>query len=395
MFRIDYLIKSYGGMRNFISLLALLFVFSGFTTYWGFYGHRQINKMAVYCLPSDMIDLFKKNIDYISEHAVDPDKRRYATKHEAVRHYIDVDHWGNEPFKNVPRNYVDAVTKFGDYYVVSGIDTTVLHFDNSEESKEFQQRRMFVKNNWMRQRYEDEQIYSCDSLVKYFKIESSNCESFRFDDVFSTFGIIPYELGVQQYRLTEAFQARDIDRIIRIATDMGHYIADAHVPLHTTENYNGQMTGQEGIHAFWESRLPELYAETEYDFFVGKADYIEDVSAYFWKIVEDSHKNLAKVLEVEMSLRSEYSRDKQYCYEERLGATIRLECEGYAAEYHKQLGGMVEDRMRSSIKAVADCWYTAWVDAGQPVFEKVGVLDRIDERIDNAFGLGRIFGRKH
>lgn len=382
-------------MKSSIKLLLLVFIFSNFSIIWGFYGHRQINKMAVYCLPGDMIDLFKKNIDYISEHAVDPDKRRYATKFEAVRHYIDIDHWGAEPFENVPRDYVDAVTKFGDFYWVDGLDTIELSFDRSEESKAFQLRKSFVRNNWLKQRYEDEQNYSCDTLIKYFEITEGQCPTFAFEDVFSTFGIIPYELGVQQYRLTEAFQARDIARIIKIATDLGHYIADAHVPLHTTENYNGQMTGQDGIHAFWESRLPELFAEKEYDFLVGQADYIDDKTDFFWSIVEDSHGYLQKVLDVEMELRAEYNEDRQYCYEERLGSTVRLECEGYAEEYHKRLDGMVENRMRSSIKAVADCWYTAWVDAGQPEFEAIGIVSRLDEQVDKAFGLGRIFGRKH
>ena len=43
--------------------------------YWGFYGHRLINRMAVYTLPDEMFPLFKQEIDYITEHAVDPDKR--------------------------------------------------------------------------------------------------------------------------------------------------------------------------------------------------------------------------------------------------------------------------------------------------------------------------------
>ncbi|WP_235295878.1 zinc dependent phospholipase C family protein [Portibacter marinus] len=382
-------------MRNSIKFLLILFVFSGFTSTWGFYGHRLINRTAVYCLPGDMINLFKSNIDYLSEHAVDPDKRRYATPFEAVRHYIDIDHWGDRPFESVPRNYVDAVTKFGAFLLVNDRDTTIITFSDSEHSKEFQNARKFIKNNWMSQRYEDEQTYVCDSLMKYFDLKATTCSQFRFVDVFSTYGILPYELGVQQYRLTEAFQTRDVNRILRIAADMGHYIADAHVPLHTTENYNGQMSGQEGIHAFWESRLPELFAEEQYDFIVGQADYIDDKESFFWGIVEDSHGYLNKVLEVELELRSEYDEDKQYCYEKRLGSTVRLECEGYAEAYHRRLDGMVENRMRSSIKAVADCWYTAWVDAGQPDFDRVGIISEIDDRLDKAFGLKRIFGRKH
>lgn len=64
---------------------------------WGFFGHRLINRVAVYTVPSEMMGWYKPYIDYIAEHAVDPDKRRYATKHEAVRHYIDLDHWGVLP----------------------------------------------------------------------------------------------------------------------------------------------------------------------------------------------------------------------------------------------------------------------------------------------------------
>ena len=74
-----------------------------------------------------------------------------------------------------------------------------------------------------------------------------------------------------QQRLTKAFQDRDAKKIIQLSSEFGHYIGDAHVPLHTTENYNGQLTNQVGIHAFWESRIPELFADTEFDYFVGKA----------------------------------------------------------------------------------------------------------------------------
>ena len=68
---------------------------------WGFYGHKKINRMAVFTLPPEMIGFYKKNIEYITEHAVDPDKRRYSTEGEAARHYIDIDHYihdGNDPF---------------------------------------------------------------------------------------------------------------------------------------------------------------------------------------------------------------------------------------------------------------------------------------------------------
>jgi hypothetical protein len=61
---------------------------------WGFFGHQRINYYAVFLLPPEMMVLYKPNIAFLSEHAVDPDKRRYAVKDEGPRHYIDIDHYG-------------------------------------------------------------------------------------------------------------------------------------------------------------------------------------------------------------------------------------------------------------------------------------------------------------
>src|SRR4029453_7600387 len=103
-----------------------------------------------------------------------------------------------------------------------------------------------------------------------------NCKQIIFTDNFTLHGILPYNLEPLLMHLIDAFLKKDARRILQLSADIGHYIADAHVPLHTSQNYNGQLTGQEGIHAFWESRLPELFSE-RYDFFVGKAGYIPNI----------------------------------------------------------------------------------------------------------------------
>ena len=43
------------------------------------------------------------------------------------------------------------------------------------------------------------------------------------------------------------------------AVDLAHYISDLHVPLHTSGNYDGKQTAQNGIHALWETQLPEAF----------------------------------------------------------------------------------------------------------------------------------------
>ncbi|MFN0201347.1 MAG: zinc dependent phospholipase C family protein [Bacteroidia bacterium] len=265
---------------------------------WGFWAHQRINRMAVFTLPPEMLGLYKRNIEYLTEHAVDPDKRRGAVEGEDAYHYMDVDHYGKIPFPEMPRYWAQAVEK-----------------------------------------------YSEDTLRAY--------------------GIVPFHIPVMMNRLTKAFKDKDIDRIMKVSADMGHYIADAHVPLHTTENYNGQLTGQKGIHGFWESRLPELYAE-QYNFYVGKANYIDDILLEPWDCVIESHHALDSVLRFEKKLTDSLPSDKKYGFENRNNITIRVYSREFSQAYHKMLSGMVERRMRKAISRVGSFWYTAWKDAGSP-----------------------------
>ena len=98
-------------LRRFI----LVFVLTGAAIpcfCWGFYAHRKINQQAVFLLPPEMMQLYKPNIIFITDHAVDPDKRRYAIPEEAPRHYIDIDHYGKYPYDSLPRKWEDAVKKY-------------------------------------------------------------------------------------------------------------------------------------------------------------------------------------------------------------------------------------------------------------------------------------------
>ena len=167
-------------------------------------------------------------------------------------------------------------------------------------------------------------------------------------------------------RLTEAFKEKSFSKIMKNSTELGHYIADAHVPLHTNSNHNGQLTDQVGIHAFWESRVPELLADKEFDFFIGKADYISNPSEFIWARVLESANAADSVLTFEKELTKQFPSDEKYAFENRNGVLIRQYSSAFTIAYNKKLNGMVERRMRQAIYAVASFWYTAWVNAGQP-----------------------------
>ncbi len=264
---------------------------------WGFFAHQKINRLSVFILPPEIIGFYKKNIQFLTEAAVNPDRRRYAVPDEAPKHYIDLDDYGDSAVYKLPRYWNDAVAKYGE-----------------------------------------------DSLKAH--------------------GIVPWHVYRMYFQLKEAFLLKDPDRILKVSAELGHYVSDAHVPLHTTSNYDGQKTGQSGIHGFWESRLPELYFG-QYDFFVGKAQYIKNVQLAMWDAITAASQKKDSVLWIERQL-FEKEGSKKFNFETKGKQTVKVVSEEYARHYHQLLQGMVERQFRASIKMTGSIWYTAWVDAGQP-----------------------------
>jgi hypothetical protein len=126
------------------------------------------------------------------------------------------------------------------------------------------------------------------------------------------------------------------------------------------------MSNQNGIHAFWESRLPELFADERYDFFVGRAEYFHQPRDFYWDIIYESNRLINNVLKIEKDINNSFPIDKKYCPETVGGLVMQKPCYEYAEAYHDKLNGMVEQQMQKAILALGSSWYTAWVDAGQP-----------------------------
>ncbi len=178
-------------------------------------------------------------------------------------------------------------------------------------------------------------------------------------------GILPWHLQVVRAQLVQAFKEKDNRRILKLSSDAGHYLADAHVPLHTTSNYNGQRTNQHGIHGFWETRIPELLVH-QFDLWTGKATYQHQWYHKLWQAILASHLAVDSVLAFERKLSSKLPQDKKYGYQVRLNRISRVYSDEFTTAYHQALDRQVEKRLRAAIKSVGDFWYTCWVDAGQP-----------------------------
>ncbi len=224
--------------------------------------------------------------------------------------------------------------------------------------------RRYVVEKEAARHYIDLDVYG-DSAVYQLPRNWFDAVEAYGEDTLQAYGIVPWHISAVKYWLTQAFINQDADAILRLSADLGHYIGDANVPLHTTENYNGQLTDQYGIHGFWESRLPELFFE-EYDLFVGKAEYERNPQLRAWDAVLGAHLALDSVLRFEKELTERFAPSKKYAFEERGRTLVKTYSYDFSKVYHRKLKGMVERQLRKAIKMTADFWYTAWVDGGQP-----------------------------
>ena len=175
-------------------LFAILLSLPESTHAWGFEAHKFIMSRAIGLLPAEIRPFFEANRAFLVERSIDPDLWRTAGwEEESSKHFVDMDAYGPHPFKDLPRDYNEAVKKHGlDFVTKNGILP-----------------------------WRTEEIYG--KLVEAFQQKAGySRENIKF------------------------FSAIIV-----------HYVGDAHVPFHAALNYDGQLTQQWGIHSRFESELFE------------------------------------------------------------------------------------------------------------------------------------------
>jgi hypothetical protein len=183
---------------NAIVVLAALFTLArpAPAAAWGTEVHKFITARVIALLPAEIRPFFEKYSSMISEHSIDPDLWRTAGfLEEPPRHFVDMDAYGPYPFKELPRDYDAAVKRYGLEFV--------------------------TRNGTLPRRTEEMYKQLVDAFTQKAPYARENLKFF--------------------------------------AAVMSHYVADAHVPFHAALNYDGQLTGQWGIHSRFESDLFARY----------------------------------------------------------------------------------------------------------------------------------------
>jgi hypothetical protein len=255
---------------------------------WGFTAHKFITDKAIDLLPSEIRPFYVKYRVAVVEHAIDPDTyRTVGWTAETPRHFLDMDAWGPFPFTAIPHDYNEAVARRGEDFV--------------------------LKNGTLPWRADE--MYG--RLVDSFRKVSS----------------APY--------------ARDDIKLF--SSVLAHYVEDAYQPLHANVNYDGQLTGQNGIHSRFETELFERYSARLH---VTPAPLppVRNAREFVFATLADSFQLSGAVLAADRAAvegRTEY--DDAY-FEALLARTQPL----------------LERRLGQAIAGVASVITAAWIDAGRP-----------------------------
>jgi len=163
-------------------------------------------------------------------------------------------------------------------------------------------------------------------------------------------GILPFAIEQFTDSLTHTMAAGKWDEVLLVAADLGHYVADAHQPLHCTRNYNGQFTGNDGIHGRYETEMTNRRLG-EISLTPARVTYVSSPVDFAFEIITAGWSLVDSILTADNIARTESGHVFDEVYYDALW---------------RETGDMTRARIQKATEALASLWYTAWVDAGRP-----------------------------
>ncbi len=177
-------------------------------------------------------------------------------------------------------------------------------------------------------------------------------------------GGLPWAILAAYHKLVWAWRNQNAEYVIKMSGDLCHYVEDGHVPLHTHSNYDGQKTGQPGIHALWESRIPErMGARRTYEI-IPKP--VKNVEEFIWRFLLEAHQLCDTLLSEEEEQRRRAGTSAFGWSKNWRGQLIDGFSDSYIEAYQKIQAAIVQRQIQRSAEDAASLLLTAWMEAGSP-----------------------------
>ncbi len=182
-------------------------------------------------------------------------------------------------------------------------------------------------------------------------------------------GILPWATQTTFDSLQSCFERGDWEKAVLFAADLGHYVADGHMPMHITRNYNGQYSGNYGIHSRYESDMIGMYnSQIIYQGY--QVSSIEDVNQYIFNYLYANYPYVDSILGADDYAQDVAGNDYSNLYYE----TLWEETENITVTMFKEAS-----------HALAELIFSAWVNAGSPLISAVftPTLNKDELRLQN------------
>lgn len=168
-------------------------------------------------------------------------------------------------------------------------------------------------------------------------------------------GVVPWIIQDRWRDLVDAFRQGDPAQVALATAILGHYVADAHVPLHTTVNHDGQLSGQRGVHSRWESDLVGRNVEVE-DLAVLPARPDAAFLDRPWDWLKASYALVPQLLEDDREADRSTPQDNRG----------KHRTQAYWLTFWARQGPSVTLQLQVAGKHLGDAILNAWIAAGKP-----------------------------
>jgi len=166
-------------------------------------------------------------------------------------------------------------------------------------------------------------------------------------------GVLPWQIGEYSLKLTVAMKAGKWEEAKADAAALGFYVADAHDPLHTTRNYDGQLTDQTGLEARFGEGLVGRYSH----FFIFRPDdaaKINDPTEHAFQMALEANTWVSQIIWADR----------------RSVADLPGYTDDYYDRFYSRIGSTAMREISEAAHDVGSYWYTAWLNAGRPATPK-------------------------
>ncbi len=178
-------------------------------------------------------------------------------------------------------------------------------------------------------------------------------------------GHLPWATIDTYNSLVENLKIGNWDSARFFAADLGHYVADGHMPLHLTVNFDGQFTGNKGIHSRYESQMVNAFSsQIEYE--GQEIREIDTVDKYIFNYLYQNYAYKDSVLLADDSAKSVNPNTESY---------------EYTAALWELTGDFTIMLFRSASHALTELLYTAWIEAGKPDLTTLNVSNPPNGRL--------------